>query len=292
MRRGALGLALLLGGCFHRAPPGPVPQAGYVVGAPYEAGGVWRYPREDFGYAGTGLAVVERRGAGLTADGERYDAEAMAAAHPTLQLPAVVRVTDLDSGREVRVRVNDRGPAAAGRLIAVTPGAARVLGMGEVARVRLAIDEGASEALRDRLGGAPVVASGAPVGVVRAESLAPPPGAVAAARVRRASAMGVVASAPEMAAAAVPDRLPAVAIQGMAAAGGLWVEAGEFDGAQYAGMMRARLVGVEARVERVGVGRGSRYRVRAGPFASVAAADAALDQAFRDGVSSARIVAE
>lgn len=280
-------VAVGLAGCTARHRQ-PVANPRYVIGAPYEADGAWRYPREDFGYEATGLAVVEQRGPGLTADGERYDPSAMVAAHPTLQLPAVVGVTDLDTGREVRVRVDDRGPAAPGRLIALSPGAARVLGMGEVARVRVRVEAGASEALRDRLGGAPVVAVGAPVGAVRAEALAPPPGVGVVAQVRRGRDLGVIAEGVPVAAVVVPDRLPGVAVQGVAEPGGLWVEGGVFDGAQYAGMMRTRLRGLGARVERVG----RRYRVRAGPFGTVAAADAALDQAMRDGVSSARISAE
>ena len=82
-------------------------------------GGVWSYPREDHGLSESGLAVVLPEGARgrRTASGEVYNPAALVAAHRTLQLPAVVSVWNLDTGREVRVRVNDRGPESPGRVI-------------------------------------------------------------------------------------------------------------------------------------------------------------------------------
>ena len=102
-------LALLLAGCVQRPKP-PPPAVQYVVGAAYEAGGVWHYPREDFSYDATGLAERLPDRAGLTADGEAFDPAAMAGSHPTLQLPAIARVTNLENGRQALTRLNDRGP--------------------------------------------------------------------------------------------------------------------------------------------------------------------------------------
>jgi rare lipoprotein A len=64
-----------------------------------------------------------------TASGERYDMYKMTAAHPTLPIPSYVRVTNLDTGMHVVVRINDRGPFLAGRLIDVSYTAALKLGM-------------------------------------------------------------------------------------------------------------------------------------------------------------------
>lgn len=72
-----------------------------------------------------------------TASGERFDAGAMTAAHRTLPFGARVRVTDLATGRSVVVRINDRGPYIRGRIIDLSAGAARRLGMGGLARVRV-----------------------------------------------------------------------------------------------------------------------------------------------------------
>ena len=65
----------------------------YVVGAPYQVGGLWRYPLEDFSLNETGIAVVTSKGGG-TANGESFDAANLAIAHRTLQLPAIARVTN------------------------------------------------------------------------------------------------------------------------------------------------------------------------------------------------------
>lgn len=66
---------------------------------------------------------------GRTATGETYDMNAMTGAHPTLPLPAWVRVTNLENGRSVVVRLNDRGPFARGRIIDLSRAAAEKLDM-------------------------------------------------------------------------------------------------------------------------------------------------------------------
>lgn len=77
----------------------------------------------------------------LTASGEVFDMYAMTAAHKTLPLGTVVKVTDMDNGKTVEVKVNDRGPYVKGRIIDLSKGAARVLdikGTG-TARVKLEV---------------------------------------------------------------------------------------------------------------------------------------------------------
>ena len=66
-----------------------------------------------------------------TASGEPFDMQAMTAAHPTLPLGSIVRVTNLRNGRAVVVRINDRGPVVEGRIIDVSYNTARVLGFEE-----------------------------------------------------------------------------------------------------------------------------------------------------------------
>ena len=75
-----------------------------------------------------------------TASGERYDSGNLTAAHRTLPLGAEIRVTNLDNGKSVRVRINDRGPHVQGRIVDLSSGAAAALGVRNgVARVRLEI---------------------------------------------------------------------------------------------------------------------------------------------------------
>jgi rare lipoprotein A len=76
-----------------------------------------------------------------TASGERFNQEALTAAHKTLPLGTKVRVTNVRTGDSVEVRINDRGPYHGGRVIDLSKGAARELGMlpAGTARVRLEV---------------------------------------------------------------------------------------------------------------------------------------------------------
>ena len=116
-------------------------EAAQRLGAPYEAGGVWFVPAADPSYDEQGLAGVYGEGmrGQLTRSGERFDPAAMAAAHATLPLPGVVEVTNLSTGKVLTLRINDRGPYVPGRILSLTPAAARALGVapGEAARVRV-----------------------------------------------------------------------------------------------------------------------------------------------------------
>src|SRR5579862_8351078 len=134
----AASVALLATACATRTPAPevsisvPPPNAGvYKIGNPYEILGTWYYPREQPDYDETGVAswygptFYGKR----TADGEPYDAQALTAAHRTLPMPVNVRVTNLDNGKSLIVRINDRGPYAKGRIIDLSARAATLLGV-------------------------------------------------------------------------------------------------------------------------------------------------------------------
>ena len=110
----------------------PVPKGGgvYMVGKPYQVADRWYVPKEVRRYQTTGLAswydsAFHGR---LTANGEVFDSESLSAAHPTLPIPSYIRVTNLENGRSVVVRVNDRGPYHGDRLLDVSKRTAEVLG--------------------------------------------------------------------------------------------------------------------------------------------------------------------
>ena len=296
MRRRAVVAALpaaLLGGCSlfrPRKPPAAVAAAHYTVGDGYQLGGVWYYPAEHTQYEAAGLATVAPDHIGLTADGEVFDQTVLAASHHTLQLPSVVRVTNLENGRSLLVRLNDRGPCNPGRLLGLTRHAAALLGAQDGSQIRVELDPTLTQALEDQLGGGNRLAiAAAPLTDVQAQDLAPPPGLGQSSRTRFV-AVPARANPNEATASAVPIRLPDQVSQGQPSPGALYLQASEFGRADYANQLAARLTGIGARVERLRDGRSERFRVAAGPFVSVAAADAALDLALRAGVIDSRLV--
>jgi rare lipoprotein A len=125
---------------------GPAPSRSPAAGLngtmrPYEVNGTWYRPAIQPNYQREGLAswygaqFHNRR----TADGEAFDMDQPSAAHTTLPLPCIVEVTNLENGRRLRVRVNDRGPFAGGRIIDLSRQGAKDLGFYDkgTARVRV-----------------------------------------------------------------------------------------------------------------------------------------------------------
>lgn len=101
----------------------------YVVGKPYVVKGKRYYPKEDPNYDKKGVASWYGKAfrGRMTANGEIYDPDHLSAAHPTVPLPSYVRVTNLENGTSLIVRVNDRGPFHRGRIIDVSSKAADML---------------------------------------------------------------------------------------------------------------------------------------------------------------------
>jgi rare lipoprotein A len=134
----------------HQAPtarpysqPPPAGSASGLRGTekPYQIRGIWYYPKADPGYdeQGIGSWYGEQFHNRRTANGELFDMDLPSAAHKTLPLPSIVEVTNLDNGRKMKVRVNDRGPFVDGRIIDLSKAAAQQLGYGRagVAHVRV-----------------------------------------------------------------------------------------------------------------------------------------------------------
>ncbi len=115
----------------------------FKVGSPYKVMGHWYQPQEDYNYVETGIASWYGPGfhGKKTANGETFNMNELTAAHKTLQLPSLVRVTNLENGRSVIVRVNDRGPFKRGRIIDMSKRGAELLGFkGKgVAKVRVQV---------------------------------------------------------------------------------------------------------------------------------------------------------
>ncbi|MFY0615025.1 MAG: septal ring lytic transglycosylase RlpA family protein [Hyphomicrobiaceae bacterium] len=132
-------LSALSAPSFSRRRPSPSPYANpstprsgyYKVGKPYYINGLRYVPRHQPNYDRIGVAswYGDKFHGRLTANGEIYDMNAITAAHPTLPLPSLVRVTNMRTGRRLTVRVNDRGPYARNRIIDLSRRSAEILGL-------------------------------------------------------------------------------------------------------------------------------------------------------------------
>jgi rare lipoprotein A len=273
----------------------------YKIGQPYQIEGTWYYPREQPDYDETGVAswYGPTFYGQHTANGETFDASQLTAAHRTLPMPVNVRVTNLENGRSLVLRVNDRGPFARGRIIDVSEQAAKLLGFyGKgTARVRVTY---MGQAL---LPGSQVPAgSETPVAVANALPAAP------AGQVQVASLTSVpgIPVAPPRRTASLPTPVPAPAIESgdeqpdghvthvtVPSVTHLYVQAGAFSSLENAHRLEARLSAAHglfiAPIDRNGQ---RLYRVRIGPFDDVGAADAALASVVKQGGSDAKIVVD
>jgi len=291
------------------------PQPGYKIGEPYQIQGVWYYPAENYQYDKSGIASwygVQFHGR-RTANGEIYDMNTLTAAHRTLPMPSFVRVTNLENGRSLILKVNDRGPFARGRIIDVSRRASQLLGFHGVgtARVRVQIMADKSRALAVRMksqvqlvqAGTPITVGRLPKPEVKTETLAPPAGAA-------------VAPPPAPTANTVPSPKnnpprrgrPAFAILETVSNDGtlsslvtqrpvkktnIFVQAGAFNRFENANKVKARLTPVgPVKVTSVLVNGRDFYRVRVGPLETVSDADRMLESVTRAGYPNARIIVD
>lgn len=253
----------------------------YKVGTPYQIGGQWYYPAVDYTYTEVGTAswYGPNFHGKLTANGETFNQWALTAAHRTLPMPSFVRVTNLENGRSVVARINDRGPFAKGRIIDMSRRGAQLLGFegAGTARVRVEImaDLSRQVALRAQGGigvdggrqvNSPITAPALPKASVDRQSLAAPaPGL---------SPVGQAAAAPAP-----------------VAPGGIFVQAGSFSVYENANRARQTLSAIgPVEMTQVFVNGRDWYRVRVGPFASPGEGTDALAQIIRAGFNGARLV--
>lgn len=109
------------------------------VGAPYQVNGVWYIPNieDDFNETGNACAYKKEFQGRLTADGEVFDNNVVSVAHPTLPMPGMVEITNLDNNNSIIARVNDRGPYTKNCMFGVSQKAASLLGFNSKAKVRV-----------------------------------------------------------------------------------------------------------------------------------------------------------
>ena len=244
------------------------------VGPPYQANGRWYVPTPEPGYEQTGTAswygpqFHGRR----TASGEAFDETALTAAHPTLPIPSLVQVTNLENGREVIVRVNDRGPFVGERLIDLSRGAAQVLGFETAGHARVHVRYLGPAPRRVNADGSPAPASApssAPMQPATVEEEGP------------TSLLPPSSASPETELAGAPvENVRPVASYAAPGAGGYYLQVGAFSDLANAHRVRdavgaAGPVVVDVRHSASG---GELFRVRVGPWNSAEEAEAARRQ--------------
>ena len=132
----------------------PAPK--YYLGNAYKVEDVQYIPAEDFSYNQTGIAGIiptELNGT-KTSNGETFDITQMVATSKTLPLPTIARVTNLDNGQSVVVRVNNRGPFVNTRIMDLSPAAAARIGMKGQSKVQIQVMAQESMAVKNATIGA------------------------------------------------------------------------------------------------------------------------------------------
>lgn len=277
----------------------------YKIGKPYQIKGVWYYPKENFEYDETGIGswYGPKFHGRKTANGETYDMNGISAAHRTLPMPSFVRVTNLDNGRTLNVRINDRGPYAHGRILDLSRRAAQLLGFEKqgTARIRVRIMAEESRSIAARLKGeaelaevgSPITVDKLPKPTVSAQEL-PAPGSTAPVTATPVSAppppMPEVNNGDQMASLPTDGQ---VTMEAVTPNTNIFIQAGAFSNFDNANRVRARLSGIgPVKVSPVLINGRDLFRVRVGPLASVAEADHLLEQVILAGYTDARTIVD
>lgn len=283
------------------------------LGQSYRVNGETYVPRYQPDYVEEGMASWYGPGfhGGKTANGESFDEEELTAAHRTLPLPSIVRVTLLSTGKSAYVRVNDRGPFAHNRIIDVSRGVAEKIGLirAGVGKVRVEyldreskkfaelladgrnpksidIESEVLNATTEELPPATLTAQAnpgaAPVSEVMSQDLMPPASVNTAPKAPAVSAKPAAATPFELAEANEVSSPPVAtnAVEAApAAAGQSYVQIGAFQNEANA----ARLVKTYAQVDGLKVEKKinsqgiTLYHVRQGPFADASTTERALN---------------
>lgn len=305
-------------------------QGDYKVGKPYQVGGIWYYPSEDMSYDRTGIAswYGPNFHGKPTANGEVFDQWEVSAAHKTLPMPSIVRVSNMVNGRSLVVRINDRGPFKPGRIIDLSRRAAQLLGIEKTGtaqvRVQILPNESRIIAQRAKAGGMQLSSNDSPIkaGNISTEPVAsqalpeppkvpsklyvqPKPSAqplvvvtqsapIQSAPIQPAPvSQSVIMDAPVTQNAAAPEVKVGQISQVAVSPTRMYVQAGAFSNVGNAERVKSRLAGLgDVSVMPISVSGRELYRVRVGPLKDVAHADAMLAQVIEAGYVGARTVVE
>lgn len=296
-----------------QAIPPSKSQGTFKVGTPYKVEGKHYYPEERYDLVETGIASWYGKDfqGKRTANGETYDMNELTAAHKTLQMPSLVRVTNLENGRSLIVRVNDRGPYKKGRVMDVSMKAAELLGFKSAGTAKVKLEVLKQESLKvAQAAKNGLNTSGYETALNRGGTLPDAPASFQLASAQASPYPGQgggitppgsvqsepLSSGPQPLAGHLRDGEfypDAVVTERSVTASDIFVQAGSFTVSDNAYRMSAALQQfAKTDVYPAMVGGRQFYRVRLGPIASVEQADALLERLVSSGNNGALIVVE
>jgi rare lipoprotein A len=301
----SIGLCLFLAACASGPEVSVCPTTGVTLAPkkatsrPYQINGIWYYPQSHYEYAEEGIASFYGGGDVFhgrpTATGERFDKNGITAAHKTVPLPCIAKVTNLENGRELIVKVNDRGPFVDGRIIDLSRRSAQLLGFENKGLAKVRVTTLVPESLALNGIDCPTV--------MLAQAEAPPVVnvAVPVATIPLAAPQTSFDTLIDAAVMAdnVPQALPTVAMAEVepaptpetVASTGIFVHIGEYETQAKAQAMSQSLDGfADAPIEVVKYTGPRPYIARFGPLPSMAQANRVLDQLINAGHFISRIV--
>jgi rare lipoprotein A len=291
-------------GSPHYPGKGPVPWGGgrHHVGKPYQVAGMWFTPKEQPNYDKTGVSSwygedFNRR---KTSNGEYFDMNRLTAAHATLPLPSYIKVTNVQNGREVVLRLNDRGPFVGTRILDVSKAAADELGFKNQGKATVRVQYIGPAPLNDK-GGRHLMAMnnemerGTPLRkmIARADrNLGKGYGNTVAVAEAKPSRKLPPPPPPAATVAYAEPEPPAVAGQTEGLAQPTYfVQLGSFSDSGNAARAREQFASAwPVQFIEISGANGPVYRVRLGPISNGADAETALSDAHSAGFSDARLV--
>jgi len=305
---GRLGVVLLalagLSACAsHRGGYAAGGRGAYKIGAPYTIDGVTYVPQEEFNHVETGVASWYGPGfhGHSTANGETYDQRDHTAAHRTLQMPSIVRVTNLENGRSTVVRINDRGPYARSRVIDLSRAAAQDLDMLRHGTAHVRIDQLPTESMAVKEvalsggGAAEQEAAVAQVAAGRRNPAAPTtsPSIAQSPPAPPPQEVFVRTEPPPAARSSAGATVTSIASAASQSSASFYVQTGAFSSMANAERQRG-MISSYGTTEIFQASSGSRevYRVRLGPYTTPDAAGIVADRLKRSGYGEARVVTD
>ncbi|WP_438997008.1 septal ring lytic transglycosylase RlpA family protein [Candidatus Puniceispirillum sp.] len=268
----------------------------YKIGNPYQVAGIWYYPDRDLAYDETGIGswYGDEFAGKLTANGEIFDPERITAAHKTLPMPSVVRVTNLDNGKSLVVRINDRGPFVAGRIIDLSRASARLIGYKDNGLARVRVQVLAEQSLRleqlAKAGKFPEL-SGLAQAMPETDAVVQPKVSLTTrSNSKKAKPADVV---PQSAIELLANARVGEVIEVAPITTNIWVQIGAFHAKSNASNVLAKVSSIgDGEVSSVDKAGQTLYRVRLGPIGEVKTADKLLDSVVNMGFTGARIIVD